>query len=434
MNIKHHHSISEVGEQVLEFNHHLHLLFTIHPGIPAVLERPSSGNLSSFDVYMQPRYRGRLRNVIYKNCTNSRLVQPVHLQISGGVSLIPNPHCSSQSCGVGICLITDTASKCLCDETDYQGEHCQYERQPNELTFNGKTFLKYPLTVPIVTLNEIIQFQFKTNHYNALLFQLIENEMFIKLKQGQIHLEYRLNNQWYESSSKDLFLIDNQWHYVQIKRKYGQITMMIDEYHLQLENDMKIDRMYQFNEIYLAGNVDQNTPKFYGCLKDITLIFNENITFDLSEYFLQRRTEENTLRCSSLLNPIEFLISSSYLSMELPESVQQMLSYQFNISFHFQTFSSDAMILYLTQKSADNFLGFDLIDGFLSITINIEKKKQRQELFHQRFNDGQTHVIHLHIQGYQGGLEFDLTMDYRQNSRITVRNSPSKIHVSANRI
>ncbi|CAF5150565.1 unnamed protein product, partial [Rotaria magnacalcarata] len=29
-------------------------------GIPSVLERPSSGNLSSFDVYMQPRFRGKL--------------------------------------------------------------------------------------------------------------------------------------------------------------------------------------------------------------------------------------------------------------------------------------------------------------------------------------------------------------------------------------
>ena len=381
---------------------------------------------------MQPRFRGRLRNVIYKNCSNSHLVQPVHLQISGGVSLIPNPHCSSQSCGVGICLVTDTNGKCLCDETDYHGEHCQNERQPNELTFNGKTFLKYSLVIPTLSLNELIQFQFKTNHHNALLMQLIENEMFIKLKQGQILIEYRFNNQWYESTSKDLSLVDNQWHYVQIKRKYGQMTMMIDEYHLPLDSEMKIDRLYQFNEIFLAGNTDNNTPKFYGCLKDVTVILNENITLNLSDYFLHRTKEVNSLRCSSLLNPIEFLVASSFLSMDLSESIEQMFSYQFNLSFHFQTFSSDAMILYFTPKSGDDFLGFDLVDGFLSITINIQTRKQRQELFHQRFNDGQTHVLQLYVQGYQGGLEFDLTMDYRQNTRITVRNSPPKIHVSFN--
>jgi hypothetical protein len=399
-------------------------------GIPAVLERPSSGNLSSFDVYMQPRFRGRLRNLIYKNCTNSRLVQPVHLQISGGVSLIPNNYCSSQSCGVGICLITDTNSKCLCDETDYQGEHCEYERKPNELTFNGKTYLKYSFPKSILSLNEIIQFQFKTNHYNALIFQLIENEILIKLKQGQILIEYRLNNQWYESSTKDLYLIDNQWHYVQIKRKYGQITMMIDEYHLQLENEIKIDRLFNFTEIYLAGNINENSEKFYGCLKDITLTFNDNRTIDISQYFLTKQSNENSLRCSSLLSPIEFLISSSFLSFDLSESIQQMKNYQWNISFHFQTYSSDAIILYLNHKSNEDFLGFDLIDGFLYITINLNKNKQRQELFHQRFNDGQTHFIHLYIQGYQGGLEFNLTIDYRQNTRIIMRNSLSKIHVS----
>lgn len=379
---------------------------------------------------MQPRFRGRLRNVIYKNCSNSHLVQPVHLQISGGVSLIPNPHCSSQSCGAGICLITDTNAKCLCDETDYHGEYCQLERQPNELTFNGKTFFKYSLSIPTMSSNEMIQFQFKTNHHNALLFQLIENEMFIKLKHGQILIEYRFNNNWYELSSKDLSLIDNQWHYVQIKRKHGQITMMIDEYHLPLENEMKIDRLYQFNEIYLAGNLDNNTLKFYGCLKDVSLMINEHLTLNISDYFLQRSKHEESLRCSSLLNPIEFLVSSSFLSIDLAESIEQMFNYQLNLSFHFQTFSSDAMLVYFSPKSGDDFLGFDLIDGFLSITINIQKKQQRQELFHQRFNDGQTHVLHMHVQGYQGGLELDLTMDYRQNTRIMIRDSPSKIHVS----
>ena len=379
---------------------------------------------------MQPRFRGRLRNLVYKNCTNFRLVQPVHLQISGGVSIIPNNHCSGQSCGIGICLITDTGSNCLCDETDYQGEHCEYERKPNELTFNGKKYLKYNLNRSILSLNELIQFQFKTNHYNALLFQLIDQQIYIKLKQGQIIIEYRFNNQWYESSTKDLYLIDNQWHNVQIKRKYGQITMMIDEYHLQLENDIKIDQLFNLTEIYLAGNNDENSEKFYGCLKDIILILNENVTIDISKYFLNNQLNESPLRCSSLLNPIEFLISSSYISFDLPESIHQMNNYQLNISFRFQTYSSDAMILYTNNKLNEDFLGFDLIDGFFYITINLNKKKQRQELFQQRFNDAQTHFVFLHIQAYQGGLEFNITMDYRQNTRVVIRNSLSKIHVS----
>ncbi|CAF1302347.1 unnamed protein product [Adineta steineri] len=398
-------------------------------GIPSALERPSSGNLSSFDVYMQPRFRGRLRNIIYKNCTNSHLVQPVHLQISGGVSIIPNQQCSSQSCGIGICLITDTDYKCLCDETDYQGERCEYERKPNELTFNGKKFLHYNLKQSILSLNELIQFQFKTNHYNALLFELINQQIYIKLKQGQIIIEYRYNNQWYESSTKDLYLIDNQWHYVQIKRKYGQISMMVDEYHLQLENDVKIDQLFNITDIYIGGNNDENSEKFYGCLKDILLILNDKTSIDISKYFLTDQSNENQLRCSSLLNPIEFLISSSFISFELPEHVQQMVSYQLNISFHFQTYSSDAIILYGINKFNEDFLGLDLIDGFFYITINMNKKKQRQELFQQRLNDGQTHFIHLHVQGYQGGLEFNITMNYRQNNRIVIRDSLSKIQL-----
>ena len=395
-------------------------------GIPAILERPSSGNLSSFDVYMQPRFRGRLRNLIYKNCTNSRLVQPIHLQVAGGVSLTSSHFCSSQTCGQGICLITDTNAQCLCDETDYQGQHCEYERQPNELTFNGKNVLIYKLNQTISSSNEILQFQFKTNHYNAILFQLIPNEMFIKLKTGQLIFEYRSNNQWYESSSKDLYLIDNQWHYVQIKRYQNELTMMIDEYHLQLDNEIDDERIFSFNEISLGGNQQENIDRFYGCLKDISILFNENLSFDISKYFLSK---QNTQRCSTLLSPIEFLISSSYLSMNLSESFRQMLNYQLNLSFHFQTYSSDAIILYFNHPTHDDFLGLDLIDGFFYLTINFNQKQHRQELFQQRFNDGQTHFVSLNIQGYQGGLEFNFTIDYRQNTRISQRNSYSKIHL-----
>ena len=130
---------------------------------------------------MQPRFRGQLRNIIYKNCTDSHLIQPNEIEISGGVPLIPNYYCSRNICGVGICLITDNSSKCLCDETDYQGQNCQYERQINEFVFYGKQYLKYNFPNFILSLNEIITFQFKTNHYNGFLFQLIDSRLFDNL-------------------------------------------------------------------------------------------------------------------------------------------------------------------------------------------------------------------------------------------------------------
>ncbi|CAF4821439.1 unnamed protein product, partial [Rotaria magnacalcarata] len=44
---------------------------------------------------MQPRFRGKLRNLIYKNCTNTRLTQPDPIDVADGVSLVPNAYCSS---------------------------------------------------------------------------------------------------------------------------------------------------------------------------------------------------------------------------------------------------------------------------------------------------------------------------------------------------
>ena len=386
-------------------------------GIPSILERPSSGNLSSFDVYMQPRFRGQLRNIIYKNCTNSYLIQPIELQMSGGISLIPNYYCSGKICGNNICLINDNNYKCLCDKQDNQTHNCQYEQQINELTFSGKEYLPYNLKNSLSSLNEILTFEFKTNHYDGLLFELIPSQIYIQLKQGQLLIEYRLNNSWYESSTKDLFLIDNQWHYVQIKRKYGQITLIIDQEYLQLENDIKIDQILNFTQILIGGNKDSNIKKFYGCLKDISIIFNENFTIDFNQ-----SSSESNRDCKSLISPIQFLTPSSFISFEL-----QNISEQINISFHFQTYSSNSIILY-SQLNQD-FLGFDLIDGFIYITLNINKKRQRQELFQQRLNDGQSHYIQLEIRNYQRELELNITIDYRQNTKIQLRNLPTTIKV-----
>ena len=386
---------------------------------------------------MQPRFRGRLRNLIYKNCSNPRLVQPVHLQISGGVSLIPNSHCSSRSCGAGICLINETSYQCLCDETDFQGDHCENERQPNELTFDGKAYLNYRFRPWIRSESEMIEFQMKTMHYNGLIFQLIDQTFSIRLKQGQLIVDYRWDDQVYESSSRDLQLIDNQWHQIQLKRKFNQMTLMIDEYLLQFEYDAKPKASLNFTQIYFAGNDQMNEPKFVGCMKEISFQFNDNITRDFHrDYFLNHRSDVKEfgviypLRCSSLLSPIEFLISSSYLSLNLPEKVQQMNNYQWNISFHFQTYSSEGMIFYASNPSEEDFLGLDLIDGFIYLTINRIESHHREELFQQRINDGQTHFFHLYIQGYQGGLELQIVLDHRQQIRIPIRNFSSKIEVS----
>jgi hypothetical protein len=366
---------------------------------------------------MQPRFRGQLRNIVYKNCTNSRLIQPVENQMSGGISLIPNHYCSGKICGNNLCLVNDNNYKCLCDKKDNRTDNCQYEQVTNELTFYGKQHFKYGFSNFISSLNEILTFEFQTNHYDGLLFELIPSKIYIKLKQGQLLIEYRLNNSWYESSTKDLDLIDNQWHYVQIKRKYGQITIIIDQDYLQLENEVKIDQVLNFTRMFIGGNKDSNVEKFYGCLKDISIIFNENLTINVNQSL-----PENSLSCKSLINPIQFLTPSSFISFEL-----RNLSQQINISFRFETYSSNCIILY--SQSTQDFLGFDLIDGFLYITLNVDKKKQRQELLQQRLNDGQSHNIQVELQNYQRGLELNITIDNRQNTKTQIRNPSSKINV-----
>lgn len=397
------------------------MLFIV--GIPSILERPSSGNLSSFDVYMQARFRGQLRNLIYKNCTDSTLLQPIPLEMSGGVSLIANSQCSERLCGQGICLITDQTPQCLCEPNHSQGQFCQHDRPKSELVFHGQQYLKSSLVRTTFSSNEILTFRLKTNHYDGLLFQLIENQFYLKFKHGLLIIEYRINHSWYEfSSNKHVNLIDNQWHYVQMKRTHGQLMMIIDQEYIQMENDVKFEDIVQFNEISIGGNSDLTIPKFYGCLKDISLILNENLTMYINQSNSVGSVRQRT--CQSLINPLQFLTSSSYVFIPLTNLSSSM----FNLSFRFETYSSDCILFY--SQSEENFLGLDLIDGFLSLTINIQRKKQRQELFQQRFNDGQTHFFQLNMKTFVGGIEFNLTMNSRENTRIVLRNPPGKIMVS----
>ncbi|CAF4843078.1 unnamed protein product, partial [Rotaria socialis] len=90
--------------------------------------------------------------------------------------------------------------------------------------------------------------------------------------------------------------------------------MMIDEYHLQLDSDMNIEKLFNLTELFIGGNNNENFEKFYGCLKDITFVVNDTLTYPISDHFLNKQINQNSLRCSSLLSPIEFLISSSYIS------------------------------------------------------------------------------------------------------------------------
>ena len=204
--------------------------------------------------------------------------------------------------------------------------------------------MNYHFPQSIQSTSELIEFQLKTMHYNGLILQFFDQLLTIRLKQGQISMEYRWNDQIYEISSKDLDLIDNQWHQVEIKRKQGQISLMIDEYHLQFDHEFRVDQIFHFHQLNLAGNNQSNQVKFHGCLKEISLTFNENSIYNISQDFLQNRSRSlfhpsdnviDQIRCSSLFSPIEFLISSSYLSMDLPESMQQMFHYQWEYFISF---------------------------------------------------------------------------------------------------
>lgn len=409
------------------------LLLLLLLGIPSILERPSSGNLSSFDVYMQPRFRGQLRNVIYQNCTDRHFLQPAAIQLSGSVSLIPNHACQGNPCGQALCLLTEQTFRCHCSEDhDDQCAKNRTDQQQRTMTFLGKQSAVFRLNPSIRTMTELLTFRLKTNRYDGLIFQMIPDRYLIKIKSGQLMIDYRWNHSWIEYPTKDLALIDDQWHYIQIHRQTGSFTLLIDQEYFLFEHEQLLvhPSSISINEIRLGSDDQHHEENFYGCLKDISLLFNENRTVVIhpsSPNYHSFGYYQQQLTCQELLQPIQFLTSSSYLTIPLKDYMPRIST----VFFRFQTSISNGILFYAISSSASqsDFFGLDLIDGFLSLTINFNKKKQREELFQQRFNDGQMHSMQCDLIYDQYQTTINITLNHRQNTRLVIRHSGGRFQV-----
>ena len=378
---------------------------------------------------MQPRFRGLLRNIIYKNCSNTNFLQPAIVEQSGNVSTINTNQCSQNRCDSGRCLIHDQSWACLCNEIGTISQTCDKHRYGLEMTFLGRQYRRYRLNSTIQSTTELISFRLKTSQYDGLILQLKSNRFTIKLKQGQLVIEFCFESSCYESSTKDLQIIDDQWHFIQFERYQSHWTLLIDQDYFPFESEMRLNSVWTLNEFFIGGTNELQQSKFFGCLKDLSIVVNENqtISIDSSSKNLQSFGYRRPVTCEHLFSPIEFLSSSSYLTVPVAIDNDRL-----TVSFRFQTFQSDGILLYMTGRTGltSNFFGFDLIDGFLSLSIDLQANRKRQELFHQRFNDGQTHSVDIDLVHEPMQAVFNITIDSRQSTRTLVPRPPTKFKVT----
>ncbi|CAF0833184.1 unnamed protein product [Didymodactylos carnosus] len=461
-------------------------------GIPTMLERHNYGNLSSYDVYLQPRFKGKMRNIVYKNCTK-KLVKPVQQQMEG-VSLIDDNNCNHSKCKHGVCMIKDDSYWCLCDETS-EGMTCEDEKKSSALTFKGKQYLSYQIMNSIESYdNETLSFKFKTNKQYGLIFYASndgdENQRFlICFERGNLLIEYRLNSNvslewrpiltstgltnslitsltnggngnglmstllynWNNGgiNGGSIALSDDKWHLLRITRRHTILDLTLDdEYHVVTTHDQPLQGQLKIKQIYLGGTTDDIhrstcNYKFQGCLKDVVYsIGNERL--ELTQTYLDNdssmkiKTHGNIIKaaCETIMESITFLTSNSYLTIDLINDTKWNQNYDEQIELSFRTTENYGILFYAigTSKNVDqSFFGLDLFDGFLYLTINIEGRRntsKRKEITNRRYNDGNQHHIRIHIRRHTGGLDISVFIDQESEERFSTAGKRNKLHVS----
>lgn len=167
--------------------------------------------------------------------------------------------------------------------------------------------------------------------------------------------------------------------------------------------------------------------RFEGCLKRFSVVFNSNETI-----LLENSTQQRFSKCLEFFPPVQTFGDSNYFSVPISHRSNRKVS----IFFRFQTFLSDGVLLYAFSRnsSVDEFFSFDLIDGFMSVTVHFRSLNKRQELFQQRFNDGQTHSIRIQIEHFDGKIRFDVSVDQRQNNKVAFRTQIDNFEVKPGKV
>lgn len=76
-------------------------------------------------VMFEPRFRGSIRNLLYRNCGGAE--ERFDMIASQGVRTNNRDECEMDNpChNGGVCISTDTGSICDCTNTDYEGQYCE---------------------------------------------------------------------------------------------------------------------------------------------------------------------------------------------------------------------------------------------------------------------------------------------------------------------
>ncbi|XP_023227763.1 neurexin-3-like [Centruroides sculpturatus] len=390
-------------------------------------------------VFFEPRFKGAIRNVVY--CSDDGTTKRQEMTEYKGVRSSQFDICEhNDPCqNGGICISTDSGAICNCKALDYEGEHCEKEKAPSEVTFKGTEILQYDLRgsggEPIVSTSEVISLYFKTKQASGLLFYTGNGDDFLNLslRGGGLVVTIRLGSGTIERIVRPgkIRFDDNQWHQVVINRHVREITPSTGFCHLSLTVDgIYSERgstagsfaLLSSSQIYLGGM--ELTPSlrgrnnFVGCLRKVEFLA-DSINLDLIEMAksnnkLVQHHGSVHYYCQEIdaSDPITFTTKESFLVLPTWESKRGG-----SLNLKFRTNEPNAVLLY-NGGTEGNYFALELLDGHIFLLLNLGSDTVKVQATSRKVADGHWHTVSLRKTGKSGRITTDeSSVDFTTSGR-----------------
>lgn len=379
-------------------------------------------------VFFEPRFKGAVRNVVY--CSDDGSTKRQEMIGFKGVRSNQFDICEhNDPCqNGGICISTDSGAICNCKALDYEGDHCEKEKAPSEVTFKGTEILQYDLRgsggEPIVSTSEVISLYFKTKQATGLLFHTGNGDDFLNLslRGGGLVVTIRLGSGTLERIVRPgkIRFDDNQWHQVVIKRRVREITpstgfchlsLTVDEIYSERGSTAGSFALLSSSQIFLGGMEFipflRGRNNFVGCLRKVEFLA-DSINLDLIEMAksnnkLVQHHGSVHYYCQEVeaSDPITFTTKESFLVLPTWDNVRSG-----SLNLKFRTNESNAVLLYNSGIEGD-FFALELLDGHIFLLLNLGSDTVKVQATSRKVADGHWHTVSLRRSGKSGRITTD---------------------------
>ncbi|ELU16319.1 hypothetical protein CAPTEDRAFT_22004, partial [Capitella teleta] len=264
---------------------------------------------------------------------------------------------------------------CDCTATAYSGESCNDVAV--SLGFDGSQFMEIPLPEESTSEVEDISLRFRTERADGLLFATLSNSsvdrLEVMLDAGQLRMDINLG-----TGTKTLLAgsnLDNSaWHWLQIRRRAGQIELQVDNETTVKGTFMRSGAKFiDFDQLRLAKRPTRDVShlrskrNFIGDMSQF--LFNKNDFFEMARAggIENLRTNARIDKREALVNsPITFLSPAAYLTTKLK------LYSTFTIYFSLKTTQPDGLIMYSGSGiTGKDFLTIEMVNGHLRYVYDV---------------------------------------------------------------